>query len=187
VRISRCNTKNRWHSVDAHFQYWAGSVLLLFLTRKAATTAFMNCCIQSPVRLHKIHSETSLTLRWGSFSEWGSDFVVSNFCQERLPVRGWWIAATRSLFNYCTYKTKNRWCSIDTPFQDVTGSVLLVVWTWKAANTLFMNGCNQSPLRLPKMHSQESLTLNWCWFSELGSDGVIYSVSKKGCLYVDYG
>jgi len=50
-----------------------------------------------------------------------------------------------------------------------------------------MNGCNQSPVRLPKMHRQKSLTLHRRSFSEWGSDHVIYSFPKKVCHYVGYG
>jgi len=37
---------------------------------------------QSPLRLHMMHSQKSLTLRWRSFSEWGSDRVVYCFAKE---------------------------------------------------------------------------------------------------------
>jgi len=106
------------------------------------------------------------------------------FCQERVPVRWLWIAATRSLSKYRTYKSKHRWCSVDAYFHDGVGSLIQLFWTLKAANTSFMNGCNQSPLRLPKMNRKKSLTLHWLWFSEWGSDRVFYSFAKRGCQYV---
>jgi len=72
---------------------------------------------------------------------------VTLFCQGRLPLHRLWIAVTRSLFNYRTYKPKNCWCSVDTHFQDGAGSLILLFLIWKAANTSFMNGCNQSAQR----------------------------------------
>ena len=69
-------TKICWHSVDAHFQHGAGSMMLLFMTGKAANTSFMNGCNHLPLRLPKMHSQKSSMLHWRSFSEWGSDHNV---------------------------------------------------------------------------------------------------------------
>jgi len=113
--------------------------------------------------------------------------IVTLFCQRRLPLHRLWIALTRSLFNYHAYKTKNRWCSVDAHFQDWAGSLILLFLICKAANTSYMNGCNQSALRLHKMHSQNSLRLYWSSFSEWGSDCVVYSFAKKGRQYAHYG
>jgi len=112
---------------------------------------------------------------------------VTLFCQGRRPLHRLSIAVTRSLFNCRTYKTKNRWCSVDAHFQDGAGSLILLFLIWKAANTSFMNGYNQSALRLPKVHSQKSLTFRWSLFSERGSDRVVYSFAKKNRQYARYG
>jgi hypothetical protein len=69
----RCKTKNRWRSVDAHFQNRAGSVSLPLLHIKATYTSFMNVWIQLPVRLPKEQDQKSLTRRWLSFSGWGRE------------------------------------------------------------------------------------------------------------------
>jgi len=69
----RCKTKNRWRSVDAHFQNGAGSVSLSLLHIKAAYTSFMNVCIQLPLRLPKVQDQKSLTRGWLSFSGWGRE------------------------------------------------------------------------------------------------------------------
>ena len=181
VRLPRFNTKNHWHSIDDDFQDGAVSVTLLCVTRIAANTSFMNGCNQSPLRLQKMHCEQSLTLCWHPYSEWGSDCRLF-FGQERLPVRWLWIASTRSLSITVLLRPK----IVDTNFQDWAGSELLILLTRKAANTSFMNGCNQSPLRLLKMHSQKSLTFHYHPLSEWGSDCVVYSFAKKGWQYVGY-
>jgi len=62
-----CKTKNHWCSVDAQFQDWAGSALLLFLPVKAANTWLIDVSNQSPVRLPKIQDQKLLTLHWCSF------------------------------------------------------------------------------------------------------------------------
>jgi len=136
---------------------------------------------QAPIIL-----DTPLTLifRMGQYLvyEW-LQRNVTLLCQGRLPLHCLWIPVTRSLFNYRTYKTNNRWCSVDADFQDQWGSLILLFLIRKAGNTSFMNGCNQSAVRLPKMHSQQSLTLRWSSFSEGGSDHVLYSFTQKGSQY----
>ena len=72
----RCKTKNRWPSVDAHFQNGAGSVSLNLLRIKAADTSFMNVYIQSPLRLPKVQDQKSSTRRWLSFSGWGREQLL---------------------------------------------------------------------------------------------------------------
>jgi len=94
--------------------------------------------------------DTLLTLifRMGQYLvyEWLQP-TITLFRQGRLPFHRLWIAVTRPLFNYRTYKTKNCWCSIDAHFQDGAGSLIVLFSIWKAANTSFMNGCNQSAPR----------------------------------------
>jgi len=82
LRLPRFNNRNRWCSIDAHFQDGAGSVPLLFLPLKAANTPFMDGCKQSPLSLPKMQSQKSLMLCWHSFSEWGSDHVISHFAHK---------------------------------------------------------------------------------------------------------
>jgi len=109
------------------------------------------------------------------------------FCQERPPVCSLWIVPTTSLFNYCTYESGNHWRSVDAHFQDGAGSLIQIFLIWKAANTSFMNGYNQSALRLPKMHCQKLLMFRWSSFSEGGSDRVVYSFAKQNHQYAHYG
>jgi len=130
----------------------------------------------------------TLIFRMGQYLvyEW-LQMNVTLFCQGRLPLHWLWIALTRSLLKYRTYKTKNHWRSVDAHFQDGAGSLILLFLIWKAANTSFMNGYHQSALRLPKMHSQKSLTFRWSSFSEGGSQCVVYCFAKKNRQYAHYG
>ena len=102
------------------------------------------------------------------------------------PLLRIWIWATPRHLDQPRCKTKNHWRSIDTHFQDGAGSVFLWFFAQKAANASFMLIFDQSPLRLPKMESQKSLTLGWRWFSEWVSDCVTFSSAYKGCQWVDY-
>jgi len=71
IYYQRCKTKNRWRSVDAHFQHGVGSVLLSLFAMKAANTMFLTVCNLLPPRLPKIHDHQLLMLRWPSFSGCG--------------------------------------------------------------------------------------------------------------------
>ena len=54
----------------------------------------------------------------------------------------------------------------------------------KAANHLFMDTCNQAPLRLPKMQDHQLLTLNWRSFSGWGRERLSTCLLYKGCQYI---
>jgi len=84
-----CTAKDRWRSVDTHFQDGAGSMLLWFLAWKAANTMFMNGCNHSPLRLPKMHSKKSLMHRWRSFWGWCSDRMVYSFAKTGCPFVGY--------------------------------------------------------------------------------------------------
>jgi len=83
------------------------------------------------------------------------------------------------------YMTRNCWGTVDGHIQDGAWSVPLLFLTLKAANILFMDVCNQSPLRWTKMQSQKSLMLSWRSFSEWGNDHVAVFFAYKGSQYID--
>jgi len=64
-----------WRSVDAHFQYVAGSISDSLLHWNAANTSFMIICIQSPPRLPMMQDWQSLTRCWLLYSWWGRECV----------------------------------------------------------------------------------------------------------------
>jgi len=108
------------------------------------------------------------------------------FCLRRRPIPHLWMFATNCQLDYARCKTKHCWRSVDAHFQDGAQSQSLLFWPLKAANTSFMDVCNQSPLRLPKMQSQKLLTLRWYSISEWGSDHVTFSFAYKWCQYSGY-
>jgi len=91
---------------------------------------------------------------------------------------------TKSLINYLTYKTKNHWHHVDTDFQNGAGSVSLSLLPIMEAYTSFMNVCNQSPLRLPKMQHQRFLTLCWLSFSGWSREHISPAFGYKGSQYI---
>jgi len=66
-------------------------------------------------------------------------------------------------------------------------SILLIYLTQNAANSLYMQGGNQSPPRLHKMVCQKSLTLHWRSSPQWASDRIVYSFPKDGSKYIGHG
>jgi len=88
--------------------------------------------------------------------------------------------------DYPGWKTKNHWCSVEAQFQDGAGSVPLFLLPPNAANTSFMDVCNKSLLKCPKMQSWKLWMLCWYSLSEWGSDRVAFSFASKGCQCISY-
>ena len=144
-----CRIKYCWRSVDTQYHDGVTYVSWVIWIEKAATTfvseLLPHCYTKITQDRAAIILDTALTLiiRRGQYLvyEWLQPNVTL-FCQGRLPLHRLWIAVTRSLFKYHTYKTKDRWRSIDAHFQDGAGGLIQSFLIWKAANTSLMNGCN---------------------------------------------
>ena len=104
-------------------------------------------------------------------------------CRYRLPTPGLWMSAIKRHLDYPRCKTKNCWSCIETQFYDGAGSVSLPLLPIKAANTSSINVGNQSPLRLPKMHNQQWLTLWWCCLRWCGRQPVSPHFDYEGGQY----
>ena len=83
----RCETFNRWCSVDAHFRDGAERVSLPLLRIQVAKSPFMTMCNQSPHKLPKMQDQESLTLPWRWFPGWGRERVFP-YCDYK---GGWYI------------------------------------------------------------------------------------------------
>jgi len=92
-----------------------------------------------------------------------------------------------SHFNNLTYRTKNRWRSIDTHFQNGAVSLILSLLGWNTANTSFMIVCILSPSRLLMMQDQKSLTRRWLSCSGWGKEHVSLVFSYKGGWFIRNG
>jgi len=69
-------TKNRWHSIDAHFHDGARRVLLSVFPIKAAKNSFMTDYNLSEVWFPRTQDQKLLTLHWRSFSWWGREGIA---------------------------------------------------------------------------------------------------------------
>jgi len=217
----RWKTKNRWRSVDAHFEDGAGSVFHSLLPIKDANALIM--CIHYHVAflLPDFQDQKSLTLSWCLFWRWGRervafcvayrecqhiDYVYSLpsrvfitrhmgpkivdapltlifkmgqgacfllFCLQRTPILWLCVFTTRSRFYYPTYRTKNRWRSVDAHFQDGARSVLRSFFPIRDAKTSIVYIHYQNAFLLPDLQHQKSLTLCWCSFCH----GHIHNIS----------
>ena len=103
------------------------------------------------------------------------------FCLYRMPTHWLCVFTTKSRFYYPTYRTKNRWRSIDGHFEDGVGSVFLTLLPIKDANTLIMCIHYQVAFLLPDLQDQKSLTLRWCSFSRWGRERVAFFFPYTGC------
>jgi hypothetical protein len=89
-----------------------------------------------------------------------------------------------SHFNNLTYRTKNRWRSVDAHFQNGAARVFLSLWAWNMANTVFMIVCIQSPSRLLMMQDKKSLTRHWLSCSGWGTERVSLLFRYKGGWFI---
>jgi len=77
-----CKGKNRWCSVDVHFQTGGETWSRSFLRVKATYMLVINNSDQINIELPYLQHQKLLTLRWRSFSEWGSDRVTSSVASK---------------------------------------------------------------------------------------------------------
>jgi len=63
----RCTDKNRWRSIEAHFQNGAAIMWFTLLPRKAASMPVMDSSDHVTIQLLDLQEWKSLTLRWRSF------------------------------------------------------------------------------------------------------------------------
>jgi hypothetical protein len=74
--------KNRWRSVDTHFQNVAVTVSISLLPLKASHTLVMDNSEQIGFQLTYLPQKMLLTLRWGSVSECGCYCAVVSFAYK---------------------------------------------------------------------------------------------------------
>ena len=147
----------RWHTFS-----WRGREHFTFSVAYKGSQYFVHYYVQ-PITL-QITQDTSprivdapLTLIF-MMGQRVYDILI---CLGRQPILCLRLFATYCPPDYPTYRTKNRWRSVDAHFPDVAGSVSHSLFSIQAANTSFMTICNWLPTRLPKIHDQGSSTLRW--------------------------
>jgi len=139
-----------------------------------------------------LHYPISITSNWWPsvhaglmdivrMAPWPCHFL---FCAYWVAIHWLRIAASKSLPNYITYKTKNYEGSIDAWGVAALTQTILPI---KTANTSIMGKCRSTALGLFKMQHPKSLTLCWRAISDWGCDHVAMSSGHNGCHYVDYG
>jgi len=71
-----------------------------------------------------------------------------------------WITVSKSHPDWLTYKTKNRWLSVDSHFRNAAVTVSISLLPIKAADTLVMDNSEQIAFQLPYLQNTELLTLS---------------------------
>jgi len=89
---------------------------------------------------------------------------------------------------YPRCETLNCWRSFDAHFQDRAGSVSLLLWSIKEANTSVMTICNKCLLWLPRMQDLKLLTLCWHTFPGWGKERLSAYFDQKAsqCFQKDH-
>jgi len=109
------------------------------------------------------------------------------FCPWRLPIHWLWITAINSLPKQLTYKTKNRWRSIDAHYQHRAVTVPDSLLPINTADTLIMDNSEQIASQTTYLHNQKSLTLCWRSFQACRCYHVTFSFAYQVGRYVSYG
>jgi hypothetical protein len=103
------------------------------------------------------------------------------FCLKRRPIQWLSITTINLHFENLTYRTKNRWCSVDSQFQRQAGSVSIPLWPITAVWMSFINVWNESPCTVTMMRSPTLLTLRGAYFgmgiSAIWSHSLSHSIS----------
>ena len=154
---TRCNTRIRWRSVDAHFQTGAVPMMLFLMHIKAADTSIMGKCHSIALGIYKIQHPRLLMLCGRSVD------ALLRLCWRCVD----------ALLTLC--------------WRSFSGEVTLTytVLPIKAAKTSIMGKSRSIALGLYMMQHPTLLTLCWHSFSQLGCDHVAFSFARKGCRYVD--
>jgi len=82
-------------------------------------------------------------------------------CRWTRPIGPLRITTTKSLVNYRTYKTTNRWRSVDADAKNGAVTVFLSLLPIQAANMSVMHNNDQVTCELPYLQDHKSLTLRW--------------------------
>jgi len=86
-----------------------------------------------------------------------------------------------------SYRTKNRWCSVDAYFQNGAVGMSLSPLRWNRANTSFMIVAIQSPPPLPMIQEQQSLIRHRLSCSGWGMERVSVVLSFTGRRFTQNG
>jgi len=144
---------------------------------------FITCCTVSGVLNLSIHLN-SLTL---PKSNWhvhkNSSACGSAILNPKQPT--WWPHSNPSpQLQICqTYNCRH---SIDAHFQVAAGCLLLMFLLLKPANIKWMDVCNQSENKIPKLQRKQLLKILWLSFSESCAYSVAVSVAYNNWQYGGY-
>jgi hypothetical protein len=156
---TKCNTQNRWRSVDANFQIGAVTMSLSQLPTMAANTLIVGKCCSTALESYKMQHPRLLTLCWRSVDD------MLTLCWR--SVDGLLMLRWGSVWGEGTSTLKN----------------LRI----KATNISIRDNYHSAARGWFKMQHTKSWTFCCHSFSDWGFDHVASSLTHKCCQYVDYG
>ena len=106
------------------------------------------------------------------------------FCVQKMSIHRLCLRANKSLCCNCTYKTTNRWHSVDAHSHNGAVSLLLSSLPIEAANGLDMPKSDKIAVWLPDLQNHKSLMLRWRSLSGYVREHVAVVFPSKGsqCL-----
>jgi len=141
---------------------------MVLLSRKVVNNTVMHAKIRAIPWLRNMEVLKLLMLRWHSFSGCrrvhgtvvfaikGCQYIIKGrwpccylFYQSTRPIRPLCITTTKSLVNYRTHKTRNRWRSVDAHAQNAAVTVMLSLFPINAASMSVMHNNDQVTGELP--------------------------------------
>jgi hypothetical protein len=161
-----------WPSLSPHLQYWYGSMVnsqsvghrrVVLVSPSKSLYQFLQgfCCwsvlivfYQNGVFNNQWYVLACVAVFWYQlFCNSCFTFDILNVCISRWSINLLCIQRSAQCLDCKICKTWNCWCSVDTHFQDVVGSMSLVLLTLLVANISELDVCNESEHQFCKMQS----------------------------------
>jgi len=114
-------------------------------------------------------------------------FYILYFYLYRWSIALLWAPLSTQCLDYQICKNNKSWGSTDSHFLARVTEMSCTVLLEMAAITLYMNYCQDKPLRLGMMEDPKSLTLRWCSFSQWGREIVGFAFARKCRQYLILG
>ena len=136
-------TRLNWSGCQRDFQWVHLSILIML-----SFLLFQKCIFSKSLNQHPVITSCMIcSLQYRLF--WNPCFSLDilYFCLSRQSIVLWCAQNSAHCLDYPSCKTKDHWWLVDAHIQDGEGSMPLLFFQLKVANTSFIDVCNQFPLR----------------------------------------
>jgi len=161
------NTKTHWCCVVAHFQHGAVTMSLSLLHIKAANTLIIDNSNHITSKTTYLEDQKSLTLRWFSFSVWGSYRLAFSCAYRGGRYVGYGYQRAKHFPIKLLSRSKIPWGSIDAHYKHVATVVVLWIILYTSSYSHYWqpmyNLCEYSVLS--KSFVTSPFLIHWCTWS----------------------